>query len=523
MNIEKGCNNCNRDEREFISPSHPFNREGCDIHHGYHHGCHNPFLTPPPPPKPPSHYPCDCPPPGRYPSSGSMFGNAFVLNNDTPYLYDNTLVQYGPFMDYSENVITRVTQRRDPACINLSATFDMTDSMNTNAMWCHFLEQTIINQYECLGGVLPIIKSGVLFKLYYDIRDSHGCVIHESNVKVISNDMRVHFTNIRDRFVNSCKDLIIVNIPRMDYRGLYTITLNRIEAYVETLDTLSHIKNGMNPYYQFTDNNLKIAVQHDAIDKKDSDNMILISACDILKSFNFQANITTRLKLSFIAFMSNLITPPNTYGVWSALNDSRNAIIRDLSHEIYLLKEELSILQSDVSITKDDIKNINDGMTIFEEKVDQVIIDTSDMKTNIETLVINVENLGDRVDSLEGGSANPIDTYTKGEIDAMISGINPYTKEEIDNLLSDKVDKVEGKFLSTNDFTDDYKEFIDNLSLTGNIVFSTHLEFPNVGEEKILYIASDEAKSYIWDQKSQTYIGLDNYVSDVKSIQSTIS
>lgn len=496
MNVGNGCNYCDHDIGVIKSPSHPFDKNGCN---GYGHIDHNkPY--PPPLYKPP-YYPCDCPPPGRFPSAGSMMGNAFILNDCFPYIYDNSLVQYGTYMKYSENILTRITQRSDRSCINLTATFDMIDNTNTNAMWCHFLEQTIINNYEHLGGILPIVKSGIIFKLYYDITDMYGCVVHESSVKVISNDMKIHFTDIRDKIVTSCKDIIITNIPRMDYRGMYTITLNRIEAYVETIDTISHIKNGMNQFYQFIDNNLKIAIQHNVIDKQEPDNIIMIASCDICKSFQFQANVTTRLRLSFVAFMSNLITPPNTYGIWSALNDSRNAIIRDLSHEIYILKEEMSNIKTEYSILKDELNEMNNHISDSSDIIDQCRIDVDNMKDDVTELTTMVENLSEKISSGD-------------------SELETYSKQEIDRFLFKKVDKVDGKVLSSNDYTDQDKNLLHNI--TSQVNFNTILEFPTIGESNKLYVATDKYLTYIWDDISKSYVNLDKNNIDVDTIQSII-
>lgn len=500
MNYEKNCNHCH-DHDDVRPPQHPFVRPSCD---SYGHGsCGRPPSPPPPPPPFHHHPPCDCPPPNRYPSSGCMMGNAFMLNNCVPYLVDNSLIQYGNFLSYSENVITRVTQRRDPSCINLSAIFDMTDSMNTNAMWCHFLEQTIINQYETLGGVLPIVKPGIVFKLYYDIRDTDGFVVHESHVKVISNDTRVHFTDIRDRFVTSNKDVIIANIPKMNYRGIYTMTLNRIEAYVGVIDTLSHIKNGMNQYYQFTDNNLKIAVQHDVIDKQVPDNSILIASCDILKSFEFTANVTTRLRLSFTAFMSNIIVPPNTYGIWSALNDSRNAIIRDLMQEIHGMKESIETLITENIQLKEDLDQLTNRTDNMSDCVDQCI-------DNIDKITTDITDIKDRVDALESssGGVTPIDSYTKSEIDVM---------------FNNKVDKVDGMGLSSNDYTDEEKALVHSMQTSQQVVFGSVIEFPTIGDTSKLYIDKQSHLSYIWDDTTKTYVNLNKNNVDIDTIQSIIS
>ena len=100
--------------------------------------------------------------------------------------------------------------------------------------------------------------------------------------------------------------------------------------------------------------------------------------------------------------------------------------------------------------------------------------------------------------------------YNKSEIDNFV--------QEINKKLDDKVDKEEGKGLSTNDYTDEDKDKL-NSSFKKEIEFSTYLAFPNVGEENVLYIDKDKKKSYIWDATSQTYTLLDEDEVDFDVIQ----
>ena len=63
--------------------------------------------------------------------------------------------------------------------------------------------------------------------------------------------------------------------------------------------------------------------------------------------------------------------------------------------------------------------------------------------------------------------------YTKGEVDAAISNI------DVTDQLTNYVEKVEGKGLSTNDFTNEYKNSLDNLpnnyvAKDGNKVLSSN-------------------------------------------------
>lgn len=70
-----------------------------------------------------------------------------------------------------------------------------------------------------------------------------------------------------------------------------------------------------------------------------------------------------------------------------------------------------------------------------------------------------IEKKADKAATLSGYGIK--DAYTKTEIDNLIGGAG-YTKKEIDSFLSEKVDKVEGKDLSSNDFTDELKAKLEN-------------------------------------------------------------
>lgn len=75
--------------------------------------------------------------------------------------------------------------------------------------------------------------------------------------------------------------------------------------------------------------------------------------------------------------------------------------------------------------------------------------------------------------------------------------------EMLDSLQQNKVTIIPGKGLSTNDFTNEYKQKIDNIQ--DQIVFSTYAEFPTIGQENILYIDKQQSISYLWDSVSKTY------------------
>lgn len=87
-----------------------------------------------------------------------------------------------------------------------------------------------------------------------------------------------------------------------------------------------------------------------------------------------------------------------------------------------------------------------------------------------------------------------LDKYTKLEIDGALSGkansvhnhfesdivdLDKYTKAEIDAILDGKVDKVDGKGLSTNDFTTSDKNKLDSLSENASLDFTSIQEALN--------------------------------------------
>ena len=76
-----------------------------------------------------------------------------------------------------------------------------------------------------------------------------------------------------------------------------------------------------------------------------------------------------------------------------------------------------------------------------------------------------------QVDALvAGGGADLSDYYTRAQVDGLLDNISLddyYTKTQTETLLSNKVDKVTGKGLSTNDFTDTFKQAIELKKVQG--------------------------------------------------------
>lgn len=363
------CNHCappimNNDPCRcpIMPPHYPYNRPACDYYTTCccGNGNVNPVMK-------------------DYPSSGPFVGSAFTLNDANPYLINSTNMSYGMALVYSESVYTNITKRDDLSCINLAATFDMTDTSLTNVVRMDFLKQYINRKYAELEGVLPIVKNNLKVRVKYVITDMMGGVVHSSHSDCEITQTHFHFTDINDVFVQSLQGLIIDNIPAMTFQGQYTITITTIELYVDIIDTKEHLTNGLNPFYIFTDNNTKIQLQSQVIENTEADRSLLIGTCEVNKSFDYYANVSNRLRMTFVAFTSIPIACGDTSGVWNALNEPTDAVITQLRNEVTAMEEEIRLLHE-----KDASQD-----AVIAQLQGQVDLNTE----NIATLKTTVNNL----------------------------------------------------------------------------------------------------------------------------------
>lgn len=345
-----------------------------------------------------------CTPSGdlRYPAGGPFVGSAFAMYDTMPYLIDSTTMNYGQVLNYANTIETTVTQRSDPSCINLAASFNITDNILTNTVRMDFLKKYISRKYEELVGVLPILKGDLRFKVYYTVKDQYGGITHTGTCEAFAGSTNFHFTDVKDVYVQSAKCLIIENIPAMTYQGLYTFILDRVEVYAKVINTKDHMIDAMNPFYVFTDNNTKIALQHETIDSMAPDDEIMISACDINRAFEYCANITNRVRLSFVAFTSIPIACGDTSGVYESLNEPTEQIINQL-------RLEVSDLYEDVARLEGLIANLT---TVVNTLSGQVELNKNNIATNTSNIATlqgvtsahqdYLERLDARVTALEG-------------------------------------------------------------------------------------------------------------------------
>ena len=341
------------------------------------------------------------PPIGDYPSAGPFVGSAFMMNDGNPYIMDSTQMTYGAVLTYSESVYTHISKRDDLSCINLAAVFDMTDTSLTNTVRNDFLKQYIARKYLELSGVLPIVKTTLKFRIYYTIRDTMGGTIQQNHCDTNVTDSKFHFTDIRDRYVQSAKGLVIDNIPAITYQGLYNITIDRVEIRVGIIDTKQHLVDAMNPFYQFTDNNQKITLQSETIKNTQPDDEIVVAECEVNKSFDYQANVTNRLRLTFTAFTSLPIACGDTMGIWNALNEPTDAVITQLRNEVTAMEEEIRLLHE-----KDEEQDAR--IAALEGQVELNKNNIASLTNRVQTLEVAISSkddiiasILDRLDALE--------------------------------------------------------------------------------------------------------------------------
>ena len=111
------------------------------------------------------------------------------------------------------------------------------------------------------------------------------------------------------------------------------------------------------------------------------------------------------------------------------------------------VKADISELQSDVSTAKENISTLQEDVTGVEGNVSTLTQSVSTLDTTVDGLNTKVEGLETDVTELQG---------TVSDVEGSISTLQ--------TNLNNKVDKVQGKGLSTNDFTNAYKTKLDGLN-----------------------------------------------------------
>ena len=287
--------------------------------------------------------------PGSLPASGPYHGAGFMIRNFYPYLYDTTHVRYGNYIHTAETCVTRVSQRPNTTAVDLAGTFNFTKQIQKNSIIAKYLEQCINQKADELKSILPIIKAPLTFRLYFTILDDLGGVVFQNVIKTSTSDLVFHFTDIRDFYIQSTKSMFMTTFPAMDYQGIYRLNLEKVEIYVDAINTIDHITNNINPYYAFENNNDAISLNHETIGNTDADEHLMLASLQLNQTIPFQANITTNFKLSFTAFMSELISIPQTYPIYDALFNPTGATLQTLKQEISNIKDSIVMMNETIN------------------------------------------------------------------------------------------------------------------------------------------------------------------------------
>jgi predicted nucleic acid-binding Zn-ribbon protein len=214
----------------------------------------------------------------------------------------------------------------------------------------------------------------------------------------------------------------MTNIPAMDYSGIYRLHLDKIEVYGTVINTYDHIVDA-NPYYAFTDNNEKIVMQHDTIGNTLADASVLIASSPIDQSIPFQANLTTRLKLNFTAFLSDLIAVPNTAPIYNAMFEPTEHVVEELRQQVSSIQETISTIQADILQMKDAINELRTQVSTnalnIETNTHMIEELRATMQSDHSELDLRLTSLETRVSRLE---AIPLATLSYAKDTEFVKG-----------------------------------------------------------------------------------------------------
>ena len=324
-------------------PNYPYMKPGCDIRCDEHRSSDTEGLKP------------------VYPVSGAINGNLFMVDDGIPFIFDSTMTTHGSKINCGDSIFTRINRRSDVSCLDISATVDMTDApIKTNAVLRQYLLDVINLNNANLDKVLPVFKSGIKIKLYYNILDMNGGVVESRTMECIPKTMKLHETNVADYFVTSMSSYMIADIPSMDYAGLYQIELTKLEAIVYSLNTKDYLDEG-NPFYAWDQSLNKVNLNHTGIESAEGATSAVLIEKYLSYRQEFTGNVSTRFKFSFVTYLSNFIyTANNAYDIYAALYSTTEARIK-------ALEDLVAELSATVSQQEDRIAALEQAPKVAEE------------------------------------------------------------------------------------------------------------------------------------------------------------
>lgn len=140
-------------------------------------------------------------------------------------------------------------------------------------------------------------------------------------------------------------------------------------------------------------------------------------------------------------------------------------------------------------------------------------VDPGNGDTNFSLYVVKSNKTAQEIGAGSGSSDNTSGIQSVSdefEVNDGILYVRKIPQSKVDGLLKaleGKVDKVEGKGLSTNDFSDELKAKLENLPENINNLsrYDTYSDFPVTGNTDTLYIDNSTHAMYTWDDTKLKY------------------
>lgn len=192
---------------------------------------------------------------------------------------------------------------------------------------------------------------------------------------------------------------------------------------------------------------------------------------EIYRSTNAEKNITDNLntEISRAKSNENIITD-NLNSEINRAKDAEKILTDNLSVEINRAKDSESILNNNLNLYKEsnnaEVQRLKEkDIDLDNRKSDKTYVDIEFNKRYLKEEVYNKDEVLKKIQDLIGTAPQVLDTF-KEVADAL--GNDPHFATTIMNLLSNKVDKVYGKQLSTEDYSTSEKQKLTSIQDNAN-------------------------------------------------------
>ena len=170
------------------------------------------------------------------------------------------------------------------------------------------------------------------------------------------------------------------------------------------------------------------------------------------------------------------------------------------------------------------------GKAIFDNalynKVDKILgkeLSTNDFTNELKLKLDNIDETSNNFSGDYNDLSSIPSTFTPTNhthIESDIEDLDKYTRLQVDGFLAEKVNKVFGKVLSTNDYTDIDQEKVSNLSGTNSGDNATNSQYSGLATSKQDFLVSG---SNIKSVDGQSLLGSGNIITGNKTILSLTS